>query len=898
MGEGMLRVVHSVFFVAFVSLAVSGQVHLDAVQSTVSVMPPGVVTVVSRITNAGLSADTYSLSATLPDGWHLLSLRSQISLDPSTSQIIILGIIPPETVLAGAYEVLIRAVSDSDPTIWDEVAIRLEVQAYRDVSLVAPPTGGGGVPGTAVEYEFWVRNDGNIALVAHLGGISRWTVTITPDSVRLLPGERVAVMVQHMIPVNVLPGETALLAIEVLSSLQLAVLDRAVVVTSTLPPPPEAVDTDLGLTLDVHASFSAELTEQGHLGSVLALRGLGEAVGGKVTISLSVAGILGPSPLLRSWRCEHSSPNSTVILGDVSGCLGRVLDLTGYGLFLEIDTNDWGFAVLDASDVSNEMSKAATLTFQDSTLSATVGWEGVVSAEHTWSVLMTSVDLLASGGRAFSMELASARQDHGQLGGAAALNATWSGTNYATRLEFSCANSPFPGQEETEGRAETTLSHELTLGGIALWGTASGGLGWDRTTGETDWARNYLELGSSSRISGAGPLLNLGAALEWTVSSTLPNPYERSDTKWIAAISHSWGELSLRLSTQLGRITDETNGIDASTSLITGLLSLERNQHRTTVSGMFAHSREHDTEPAQTSHQLSVTLQGVQSADSPSATFSLERSGTGTLYAGTLVLGGFTVSVEMEGLAPKIIVEYEGDLQITFPWWRVKGQLRGHVYEDENSNLRPDPDEEGIPNLIVVLDSVLAQTNEDGEFLFPPLPAGTYSLAIRYLSSEYVLQAKLPIPAVIHAGEITVMEIPVVRGASIAGRVAVIQVERPLDETPYLEGVQQPSSESALEPSRGLPGILLELSNGFETHRQITDQGGYFQFEQLLPGAWVLKVLPEGIPAFHRLERETFEIHLHADQCMELPINVYAIRRPIEIIQEGKLEGGEGEEGE
>ena len=891
----MRKAILSILLVAFAALTASGQVRLDALQGEVLVTPPGVVTVASRITNSGIAADTYSLSATLPDGWRLLSLRSQISLDPDASQIIILGIIPPETVLAGTYEVLLRAVSSGNSSIWDEVSIRLEVHAYQDVNLVAPPVGGASVPGTAVEYKFWVRNDGNVTLVAHLVGTSRWTVTITPELVSLLPGERVAVVVQHTIPTNVLPGATATLAIEVLSSLHLDVLDRAVVVTSSLPPLPETVDTNLGLTLDAHASLSAELSEQGDLRSVLTLRGFGEAVGGDVTMSLSVADILGPTPLLRSWRCEHSSPNSTAILGDVSGCLGRYLDLSGCGLFLELETDDWGFAVLKASDDSNGTSRAATLTFQDLTLRAAVGWEDVVSIEHAWSISTASVDLLASQGWAFSVELASARQDHGQLGGTAALNATWSSASYETRLDLSWTNSPFPGQEETEHRAETLFSQEMALGGLSLWGTVGAGLGWDRTTAETVWWRNHLELGSSSRIGSVGPLLSLDAALEWTGSSTLPNPYERFDTKWIAAISHTWSDLSFALSTQLGGTTDEINGIDLVTSLISGSVSLERNGYCTKISSVLVHSKEHDTEPAQSNQKLSVEVRGTQSEDSPSATLSIETSDTGTVYTGTLVLGGFTVSVEMEGLAPKIVIEYESDLQITFPWWRVKGQLRGQVYEDGNSNLRRDPHEEGIPNLILALDSVLAQTNEDGEFLFPPLAAGTYSLAIPYLPSEYVLQERLPIPVTIRAGEISVMGIPVVRGARVAGRIAVIQVEQPLDEGLYLEGVQQPPSERSLEPSRGLPGILVELSNGFEMHRQITDQTGNFQFEQLLPGAWILTVLPEGIPAFHQLERTSFEIHLNAGQYMELPINVYAILRPIEIIQEGELEGGGGD---
>jgi len=706
-------------------------------------------------------------------------------------------------------------------------------------------------------------------------------------------------VIEHSVPMDVLPGATAVLAIEVLSSIYLDVLDRSVVTTSVLPPPPEAVETNLGLTMDFHASLSAELDEQGDVGSVLVLRGLGEAVGGDITVSLSIADILGPALHIQSWRSEYSSPSSTVILGDVSGRLGSVLDLSGCGLFLEFGTDNWGFAALDAVDASDGMSHAAAVTFQNSALRAGVGWEDVANAKHAWSILTTSVDLLASPDWSFCMELASARQDHGQMGGSAVLNATLSGTNYATSLRLSYASSPFPGQEDTERRGEATLSQELTLlGGIALWGTVSGSLGWDKTTGETEWTKNYLELGSSSHITRDGPLLSLAAVFDWTSSSTALNPYERSDRKLATSISHSWDDVSFGLSAQLGGTTDEINGIDVATSLISGSLCLERSRHCTTVSGVIAHSREHDAASAQTNQELSVTVQGTQCADSPSATLSVERSGAGIVCIGTLVLGGFTVSVEMEDFAPKITLEYECDLQITFPWWLVKGQLKGRVYEDKNNNLRSDHADEGIPDLILVLDSVLAQTNEDGEFLFPPVSKGVCSLAIAYIPSEYVLQVRQPITVAINAGEISVLDIPVVKGATITGRVTIIQIEQPLDEGPYLEGVHRPPSEVSLESNNGLPGILLELSNGFETYIQVTDQRGHFQFEHLLPGAWVLTVLPEGIPAYHQLERESCEVHLQAGQSLELPINIYAIRRPIEIIQEGALEGGDGEEGD
>ncbi len=60
----------------------------------------------------------------------------------------------------------------------------------------------------------------------------------------------------------------------------------------------------------------------------------------------------------------------------------------------------------------------------------------------------------------------------------------------------------------------------------------------------------------------------------------------------------------------------------------------------------------------------------------------------------------------------------------------IKGQVEGRVFVDQNGNQRFDPDESGLADLILVLGETQALSNNQGQFRFPPLKPGNYSLTI------------------------------------------------------------------------------------------------------------------------------------------------------------------------
>jgi hypothetical protein len=76
--------------------------------------------------------------------------------------------------------------------------------------------------------------------------------------------------------------------------------------------------------------------------------------------------------------------------------------------------------------------------------------------------------------------------------------------------------------------------------------------------------------------------------------------------------------------------------------------------------------------------------------------------------------------------------------------------------------------------------------------------------------------------------------------------------------------VGEPEAKKEKKEPTGIADILVELSNGQETLRRITDQKGGFLFESVRPGVWHMKVYDHNIPAYHYIETLEQAISLEA----------------------------------
>jgi len=223
------------------------------------------------------------------------------------------------------------------------------------------------------------------------------------------------------------------------------------------------------------------------------------------------------------------------------------------------------------------------------------------------------------------------------------------------------------------------------------------------------------------------------------------------------------------------------------------------------------------------------------------------------------------------------------------------GMIRGRVFDATR------PNKPGIPNVVLSLNGAGAVTDTHGNFIFPALPPGQYLLNVdrKSIGLQRITDRTSPISLTITGGKTTTVEIGVINGASLSGAVLVLRenptvstdshmptpamVNEPVvqgdpnrsESTPGKNDVSPALLREASIPlqtridlqrgATGLGNILIELTNGQEVLRRMTDDSGQFLFERLHPGTWHLKAYGYNLPPYHKLEVAEFEVTIQAD---------------------------------
>ncbi|MBN2373437.1 hypothetical protein JXL19_06610 [bacterium] len=202
------------------------------------------------------------------------------------------------------------------------------------------------------------------------------------------------------------------------------------------------------------------------------------------------------------------------------------------------------------------------------------------------------------------------------------------------------------------------------------------------------------------------------------------------------------------------------------------------------------------------------------------------------------------------------------------------GGIKGRIY-DVQTNETPS-------NILLRLNGATAVTDKDGDFVFPAVKPGTVYLNIDRtgIDPNKITAQKTPIVVTVDGGKDTFIEIPLTEKAVLYGRVTLYDFEK---NGFWLDG------DTNMVEGGGAENMIVEVSNGSEVNRRITDSRGRFEFEELRPGNWILKVWGENIPVYHSLEKDTFEIQLKPGENRELVIKALPRKRHINIIDEGGI---------
>lgn len=211
----------------------------------------------------------------------------------------------------------------------------------------------------------------------------------------------------------------------------------------------------------------------------------------------------------------------------------------------------------------------------------------------------------------------------------------------------------------------------------------------------------------------------------------------------------------------------------------------------------------------------------------------------------------------------RLILSVRSDLPI--PFIKTKGQVEGFAFIDEDGDGTKDPDEEGIPKLILRIDRVRARTDEEGFYRFPPLRPGRYKLGIEGPPPELAPAVGLPLEIEVEAGEILEVDIPLVRVAAIEGVV--------------FNDENRNRTRDAGE--RGIPDVLVRLT-GQESQEAFTDSSGEFGFFDLLPGEYKVAIDETTLP--ERFELTTpGEVTVVLGAGEQITVNFGAAERPREV---------------
>ncbi|MBP6671642.1 MAG: hypothetical protein KA247_00760 [Bacteroidetes bacterium] len=212
----------------------------------------------------------------------------------------------------------------------------------------------------------------------------------------------------------------------------------------------------------------------------------------------------------------------------------------------------------------------------------------------------------------------------------------------------------------------------------------------------------------------------------------------------------------------------------------------------------------------------------------------------------------------------------EYTIPINFPYERITaaGRLRGTLTDEEGN---------GIPEALLFIGDEAAVTDVRGVFLFSVLTPGEVYLSIdrSTIGLQNTPSEVMPLMLLIRGGEESVISLSVRKSVSLSGTVDLYGVK----ERSVLDSLTLP------ELIGGRADINLQLSNGQEILRRVSDNRGRFDFEDLRAGTWTLSVTGGAVPEYHRVEPDSLVVHLRPGEHSMVSLRIVPEKRSLKILQ-------------
>lgn len=792
------------------TLTYAQTVTVEALAPPKTAEPNDFITHTFLITNPGATA-VFDLKLSLSAGLTSLGLPANVAVDSGKSEPVFVTILVSTTALAGPNEVTLSAISQTNPANQDSATAIINVIEVAAVSVLEPEEIRVQA-GSQLDIDFVILNTGNNFndFEVSVSSESQIEVTVTPQIISLLPGERAVLIVNLKVPEDIL-AQFVGITLKVTSTIFPDIRITLTEIIEILPPSSESFSTNLNLDVPLQLNAAiATLIDQG------------------VPALIISANVNTKLRLPQGPRLDFSLRG--IKSGNQDDQLQISVDIGFSDLLLSFEAGEGFVAALSLSPLSlRVILRDKSSEFRASLFTSAPN----VSLGANFSLTNNSV-----GSRAKTSALLSFPMGIFTL----QLNGSLIGPD------------PFD-----QGPNEETIGVKLRVSGLNLSVTTGfeleeqnrlGNLKFSRTSQLSSDLKTLLSFGknlptftfalASKATKGEGPAglftinsditsLSLTARQNFlsvldiestSISSFLINPTSKENI----TLHQTSLDLSLDLAVliirarfesvrnkdnNLNAIIDGTDSMSASLSIFETPVTLDfsvRSVNDTLINGAF---QRHTT-------IIDLSLKFLVGGISFSTSAGFEFGETATLDK--------SFSLQFSSL-------------FSFPTSiPAKGQVEGFLFVDENGNGRRDDGEIGVPKIILSIGGFRIITNGDGLGFFrsPPLEPGTYLLEIEGLPSNFLPDTSLPITITLEVGQ-------------------RLQLNIPLNPVGTIEGIvfnDQNQNGHRDSDELGIAGVTVTIS-GLKTEptRLRTNTTGSFRLGKLPAGEYVIRVDETTLPS-------------------------------------------------
>ena len=807
------------------------------------------VTHVFTIRNQGTSADVYSLEMELPSGWLALPIPNSVAVSAGAVGLVFVNVSVPRTAEAGKYEIILEAISQSEPLVSAQAIGVVEVQSSLAFELAWVKDLPMGQPGDRLRGSFTVTNTGNTPDQYQVEAAANpdWETILSVESFGLLPGESQVVEIDVLVAFGV-PSNTQYVIRAIVTSLQDDVVTQSLVSSGRLaPPPPEQVGGSLFPTWMMSATFGVDCDAD----PGLLLRGSGSIEGfGDVDASfrVTIEGIEDASAKLDTGDWSVYLDGGTIA--------GPFLGVGGSPLFGGKIGDAALWRLLFTSD------KKGFFGLWRNSGSSTKFVMGSDSLRHlSFQEFEWRKDFAGPASGFFRIAHATQTESGTLVGlGGSVTTEDWELTASGLRI------SPgFPNQTpRLELQARAALECPVPIG-VAYSSRRS-------QSGEPPGSFMILDrsLNMSTRLEAFETLVAM-LAVNFGSQQSDDTPQSTDTSTTLVSLALQWNiPVPWTVSATRQFTTDRIAGTTVSAQQF--LVQADLELFGIAMTPSFSAQSINDGTSSTDSSSMSVVLEALGLSPLPTATFSIgkgtadgEVSLTWELSPDTEVVATWEAS---SCGAPSWALDVSATFPAQFPFCGpTMGRITGYVYIDENRDGAQNAGEQGAQGVLLTAGGREAITGAGGRFVFPPMKPGTYELTIKKLPLGLASGIEFPLPLVSVAGEETDLLIPLQPRNWVRGRVF---------HDSNRNGLQE-----ANEP--GVPGIrVLVRGAGFEG-TVTTDTSGRFMVE-VPPGAYTVEVdaglLPE---RFETTTTEAFAVTISSYGLSSIEFGVYQQARPVKV---------------